>query len=278
MFHPHRPISLDSDIRRSGDSPCCCCRWSSGCGGGASPAPVSLRQRTAALVTHRPSLLLVDGLAIKPKNLLQRETVRRCFLRWIHLIPVSRCSSIRQPSLVPASPLGHPFIISAQEARWREQVQVERTWRHWCFPPTPQQQQPAPHRGMFPRLPCSAFGTTRHGMVCLRGSCGLIAAFALCVFTSQSSKPGSVLHHMIPSVAHTHDSLARMRVHVRSRTEYLCFYFRTFERQIVKRTEVPSLLSFFLKFRVDHIQFKCSTELKNSGYIPKPLHLPHCLK
>lgn len=125
MFHPHGAVFLDPNIPRSGDPPRKRRRGraSGGGRGGSPPAPLPLRQRPAALVTHRPSLLLVDGLTVKSKDVLQRQAVLGGFVGRIHrvvaplLLPVSGRSSIRQPRLVPAAELGHPFIMSAQEAR-----------------------------------------------------------------------------------------------------------------------------------------------------------------
>lgn len=139
MVHPHGAVFLYPNIPRSGDPPRKRrrARASGGGRGGSPPAPLLLRQRPAALVTHRPSLLLVDGLTVKPQDVLQRQAVLGGLVGRIHgvvaplLLPVS---SIRQPRLVPAEALGHPFILSAQEARWREQVQGRRTRRHGCFP------------------------------------------------------------------------------------------------------------------------------------------------
>lgn len=125
VFHPHGAVFLYPHISRSGDPPRKRRRGRASCGGrgGSPPAPLLLRQRPAALVTHRPSLLLVDGLTVKSQDVLQRQAVLGGFIGRIHrvvaplFLPVSGRSSIRQPRLVPAAALGHPFIMSAQEAR-----------------------------------------------------------------------------------------------------------------------------------------------------------------
>ena len=145
MVQPHRAIFLYPDIPWPGDPPRKRRRGRAGGGrGGAPPARLFLCQRAAALVTHRPSLLLVDGLTVKPQDVLQGEAVLGGIARWIHRVvapllnPVSGRSSVRQPRLVPAAALGHPVIISAQEARRREQVRGRGTWRHGCFSRLPQ--------------------------------------------------------------------------------------------------------------------------------------------
>lgn len=124
MFQPHGAVFLYPNIPRPRDPPRERRRGRAGGGrGGAPPAALFRRQSPAALVTHRPSLLLVDGLAVQPQDVLQREAVLGGIVRRIHrvvaplLVPLSGRSSIRQPRLVPAAALGHPFILSAQEAR-----------------------------------------------------------------------------------------------------------------------------------------------------------------